>query len=168
MPHEPALMPNPNVTFRPATSEDSAAIAEIMRTAFAEHRGKILPDSSALRETAESAAEFLRTGQVFLAEIAGRPIGCVQAKLEGDTVYLGRLSVLPESRRRGVAAGLMARVEDYAREVGAASVMLKVRIALSQNQRIFLSRGYREVGRETHAGFDRPTSIRMQKPVNAR
>jgi len=161
-------MPNPTLTTRPARAEDCTAVAGIMRAAFEEHRGHIVPESSALRETAESVAEFLRTGRIFIAEIAGWPVGSVEARLEGDTVYLGRLSVLPESRRRGVAGRLMASVEDYARELGASFVMLKVRIALPQNQRIFLARGYREVGRETHAGFANPTSIRMQKPVGAR
>jgi hypothetical protein len=43
-----------------------------------------------------------------------------------------------------------------------------VRVELQQNQSIFLSRGFQEIGREAHAGFDYPTSIRMRKTVGAR
>ena len=161
-------MPDQTIITRPAVPAESGAVAEIMRMAFAEYRGRIRPESSALRETAESVTQLLRVGRVFVAEIDGRLAGCVEARSEGDTVYLGRLAVLPDYRRRGVADRLIETVEAYARETGAGSVVLKVRIALRQNQRIFLSRGFREVGRETHAGFEHPTSIRMQKPVGAR
>jgi ribosomal protein S18 acetylase RimI-like enzyme len=157
-----------NVITRPALPAESGVVAEIMRAAFAEHRGRIRPDSSALEETAESVAEFLRAHRIFVAEIEGRLVGSVQAKVEDDGVYLGRLSVLPDHRRIGVADRLLAAVESYAREIGAGAVFLKVRVELPQNQHIFLSRGFQEVGREAHAGFDHPTSIRMRKAVGAR
>lgn len=161
-------MPPSAILIRPALPAESAEVAAIMRSAFAEHRGRIRPESSALKETAESVAKFLRTARIFVAETEGRLVGSVQAKAEDDGVYLGRLSVLPDYRRRGVADRLLAAVESYARETGAGAVLLKVRVELPQNQRIFLSRGFQEIGREAHAGFDHPTSIRMRKPVGAR
>ena len=40
---------------------------------------------------------------------------------------------------------------------------LGVRIALTENQRLFRSLGYREISREAHPGFTHPTSINMRK-----
>jgi ribosomal protein S18 acetylase RimI-like enzyme len=119
-------MPSSPVLIRSALPAESGVVAEIMRSAFAEHRGRIRPDSSALKETAESVAEFLRAHHIFVAEIEGRLVGSVQAKVEDDGVYLGRLSVLPGCRRIGVADRLLAAVESYTREISARAVFTSV------------------------------------------
>ena len=153
---------------RPALPAESAEVARIMRTAFSDLRGRIRPESAALKETAVSVAGLIQRGRVYVADWRGRLVGCVNAARELDHVYLGRLSVLPEYRRRGIADRLVKAVEDYARESGVGTVLLRVRIALPENQAFFRARGYRETGREAHPGFDHPTSIRMQKAVGAR
>jgi len=158
-------MRNAELHIRPASTGESAEVARIMRTAFADHRGRIRPESSALAETAESAARLIAEGGVFVAELGGRLVGCVRAHPEGEHVYLGRLSVMPEFRRQGVADRLIEAVERYARELGVGAVLLKVRIALPENQAFFLARGFREIRREAHPGFAEPTSIVMRKPL---
>jgi len=161
-------MSSSQARIRPTLPAESAEVARIMRTAFAEQRGHIRPESAALNETAESVARLIAEGRVFVAVCDGRLAGCVNAAPGEGHVYLGRLSVLPEYRRRGIADRLVGAVEEYARETGLGSVLLKVRVALPENQAYFRARGYREIGREAHPGFDSPTSIRMQKPVSAR
>jgi len=161
-------MSSSEIRIRPALPAESAEVARIMRTAFAEHRGRIQPESAALNETAGSVARLISEGRVFVAVCDGRLAGCVNAAPGEGHVYLGRLSVLPEYRRRGIADRLVRAVEDDARDTGLGSVLLKVRVALAENQAYFRARGYREIGREAHPGFDRPTSILMQKTVGAR
>lgn len=161
-------MSHSELRIRPALPAESAEVARIMRTAFADHRGRIRPESAALKETAQSVARLIAEGRVFVADCEGRLAGCVSAAPEGEHVYLGRLSVLPEFRRRGIANRLLEAAEDYARETGLGAVLLKVRVALPENQAFFRARGYREIGREAHPGFDHPTSIRMEKRLSAR
>jgi GNAT superfamily N-acetyltransferase len=90
-------------------------------------------------------------------------VGCLLATRRGGDLYLGRFAVHPDFRRHGVASRLLAEAERRARETGAAALALGVRIALPGNFRYFAARGFREVGREAHPGFDHPTSIKMAK-----
>ncbi len=151
---------------RTATIGDAASIAATIAAAFAQYRGKLVPESGAFRETAEGiAAELARGASAIVAERSGAMQGCVlMEEMEGD-LYFGRLSVLPSARGQGLARRLIEAVEAEARRRGLGGVRLGVRIVLTENQRLFASLGYRETSREAHPGFDRPTSINMRKPL---
>lgn len=154
------------LVLRTASAADAPAIAATIAAAFTQYRGKLVPESSAFRETAEVIAHQLVNGSgAIVAERNGTMIGCVMTELlEGD-LYFGRLAVLPEARGLGLAGRLIAAVEDEARRRGLPGVRLGVRIALPDNQRLFQSLGYREISREAHPGFDHPTSINMRKTL---
>jgi ribosomal protein S18 acetylase RimI-like enzyme len=154
------------IEIREATAADAALLAATIAAAFEQYRGKLVPESGAFRETAEGiAAELAKGAGAFLAERGGRVLGCVMIKvMEGD-LYFGRLSVLADARGLGVAKRLVATVEEEARRRGLAGVRLGVRVVLTENQRLFVSLGYRETGREAHPGFDHPTSINMRKSL---
>jgi ribosomal protein S18 acetylase RimI-like enzyme len=100
---------------------------------------------------------------VIVAETSRRLVGCVLATRQGENLYIGRLAVHPAFRRHGIAGRLLAEAERYAQATGATALTLGVRIALSDNFSYFAGRGFREVGREAHPGFDHPTSINMSK-----
>jgi GNAT superfamily N-acetyltransferase len=140
-----------------AAPEESAAVAELIQMAFAEYRGRLEPESGALRETAETIAAAFADHAVFVAETGGSLVGCVLAKREGENLYLGRISVRPDFRRHGIASRLLAEAERQARATGARALTLGVRIALPGNFRFFAAHGFREIGREAHPGFDHPT-----------
>ncbi|HEY6982671.1 GNAT family N-acetyltransferase [Reyranella sp.] len=152
------------VVLRPATPDDAPAIAATIASAFAQYRGRLVPESGAFRETEEGiAAELAKGAGAIVAERNGEMLGCVMIKvMEGD-LYFGRLAVVPEARGLGLARRLVAAVEADARARGLAGVRLGVRVVLTENQRLFRSLGYVETGREAHPGFDYPTSINMRK-----
>lgn len=100
---------------------------------------------------------------VIVAEADDRLVGCVLATRHGDDLYLGRFAVHPDFRRHGIADRLLAEAERHARATGATALTLGVRVALPDNFRYFAARGFREIGREAHPGFDHPTSICMAK-----
>ncbi|MDI1285984.1 MAG: GNAT family N-acetyltransferase [Reyranella sp.] len=154
------------VALRAAAAADAATIAATIAAAFMQYRGRLVPESSAFRETPEAIAAQLGAGSgAIVAERNGTMIGCVVTEvLEGD-LYFGRLAILPEARGLGLAKQLMAAVEEEARRRGLPGVRLGVRIALADNQRLFQSLGYREISREAHPGFDHPTSINMRKAL---
>jgi len=124
------------------------------------------PSSGAHDETPEGIAGRLvgRQGAV-IAERGGVAVGCVLYRDEGEDVYFGRLAVLPDHRRSGVAEALVDAVEAAARARGAKGVLLGVRIALTGNQRLFTRLGYAEISRDAHPGFSEPTSINMRKAL---
>ena len=154
------------LVLRAATVADAAALAATIAASFEQYRGKLVPESSAFRETEAAIVRQLGEGAgAFIAERNGRPLACVMTEpMEGD-LYFGRLAVLPQARGLGLAKRLIQAVEDEARARGLPGVRLGVRIALPQNQRLFASLGYREISREAHPGFDHPTSINMRKPL---
>ena len=154
------------LVLRAATTADAAVLAATIAASFAQYRGKLVPESSAFRETEEAIVRQLGAGAgAFIAERNGEVLGCVMTEpMEGD-LYFGRLAVLPAAHGLGLAKRLIQAVEDDARARGLPGVRLGVRIALPQNQRLFNSLGYREISREAHPGFNQPTSINMRKSV---
>jgi ribosomal protein S18 acetylase RimI-like enzyme len=152
------------IVLRAAAEADASVLAATIATSFAQYRGKLVPESGAFQETADSIAAELKKGAgAFIAERNGETLGCVMTKpMEGD-LYFGRLSVLPAARGSGVAKRLIEAVEADARARGMPGVRLGVRVVLTDNQRLFASMGYRETDREAHPGFDYPTSINMRK-----
>lgn len=145
--------------------DDLAEIVALVHRAFEQYRGKLEPESGALSESVESLRKRLEKNRLFLAEDDGRISGAVFAAQKGDAVYLDRLAVDPEVRSRGIARRLIEAVEFHAREIGAARITLGVRLALPQNIEYFQRCGFVETGRQTHAGFDAPTSMNMEKPL---
>ncbi len=151
-----------------ATHDESGAVARVVHAAFAEYRGRLRPKSGALAETAETIAAAFGDHWVAVAERDGVLVGAVLYTRRDDDIYLGRLSTSPEYRGQGIASALIEHVEEHARRLGAPAVTLGVRIALPENLRFFQAHGYVEVGRDTHAGFDQPTSIRLAKRLAPR
>jgi predicted N-acetyltransferase YhbS len=154
-----------DITFRLARVEDALAIVAVIHRAFAQYEGVLVPRSGAMSETAETVTARLADESCLLALAAATPVGCVFYKEAGNSLYFGRLAVLPERRSEGIARLLVAGVEAAARAAGAEAVTLGVRVALPANFAFFTSLGYREIARTAHEGFSEPTSITMEKGI---
>ncbi|CAN5888019.1 hypothetical protein BH11PSE3_BH11PSE3_26970 [soil metagenome] len=155
-----------SLILRAATATDAAAIAATIAAAFEQYRGRLTPESGALRETTDAIAdELAREAGAILAEQNGEILGCVMVKIVEGDLYFSRLAVHPTARGRGIARRLIDAVEDEARRRELPGVRLGVRIVLTENQQLFASLGYVEVSREAHEGFDHPTSINMRKAL---
>lgn len=119
------------------------------------------PPSSVLKETLADFEKRLRSETAIVAEASGRLIGGVFCIPQGDALYIGRLTVAPAWRRRGVAGALVDAAKDEARRVGAKRITLRARIMLPGNVALFRRHGFTVVAEETHAGFSAPTSYAM-------
>lgn len=150
---------------RPARLDDAEAIYTVYRKAFATLAGKIDPPSSAGQATLDAIRDSLGKVDVAVCDDAGKIVGCVFFRQEGDACYLYRLSVDPDCYNRGIAKRLIAHVERAAKGQGVGKVALNVRLSLDKNRKLFVSRGFREVSLHAHKGYDHPTYARMEKPV---
>lgn len=145
---------------------DAEAILPVVHAAFAAQSVATDPPSAALRETAESLAAQIAAGGCFGVREEGRWLAAVfWAEEDADALHFGRLAVLPEARRLGLARALVAAVEAEATRRGKARVTLGVRLVLEDNRRLFASCGYLETARTAHPGYAQPTSATMEKRV---
>jgi GNAT superfamily N-acetyltransferase len=92
-------------------------------------------------------------------------VGVVLWVEKAGGLYLGRLAVRPDCRRRGIARALIAVVEAEAVRRGLRRVHLSTRLMLADNRRLFASCGYVEGRLGTHDGYGAPTSIDMEKAL---
>src|SRR5215212_9667371 len=128
-----------NITLRAATEADIPTIVALIQAAFKEYDGVIDPPSGAHKENAENILRKLATERAVLALLnpdgqsgGDHAVGSVFYRNAGDHMYFGRLAVLPAYRNRGIAALLIAYVEQRARDLGLLRVRLGVRVALPQ------------------------------------
>jgi GNAT superfamily N-acetyltransferase len=123
------------------------------------------PPSSVINESIAEFAARQRDGLIFVAQPSGTEelIGSVFVARKGDALYLTRLAVRVDWRRRGVARALIGAVQDEARRVGASRLTGRVRISLPANRRYFESFGFIVTGEGADPG--RPDYYAMQRPL---
>jgi len=145
---------------------DAAAMAGLIRQAFAAQSRPTDPPPGALKETAATIAAELARGGGAVAERGGALAGAVLWLEEERSLHVGRLAVHPDYRRRGLARALIAEAEREARRRGLARMHLGVRLVLDDNRRLFESCGFVEVSRHAHEGFSEPTWMRMERRLD--
>lgn len=157
---------------RAATVADAAAIAALVRAAFATQVGLVDPPPSALRVDAETIAAQIVEGGGFVVEHDGAIAASCLFLRHGETadgaLHIARLAVDPAQRRRGFARALLARVARAAREEGVSRLTLSTRLTLESNRRLFESVGFRETARHAHPGYDAPTFMDMEMRLDPR
>lgn len=153
------------ITLGDALETDVPEIVSIMHRAFQEYDGVLDPPSGVHNESAESVRSKMQTGHWLLARQDGMTVGCVWYEKRGGFIYIGRLSVPPEFRGRGIANQLLDAVEARARAVGVLSLQLGVRIVLTRMRQAYERRGYHIIRYETHPGYTEPTYLTMEKAL---
>ena len=123
---------------------------------------RIDPPSSVLQETVADFTARLASEACFAIEVDGRLIASIFCAPDGDALYVGRLAVAPDWRRRGIASVLIEAAKDEARRVGARRITLGARIALAGNVALFRRHGFEVVRATCHPGFATPTSYDME------
>lgn len=140
---------------------DWTTLLSLIQTEFAFMDGRIDPPSSMHRLTAEDIARQARDEEIWT--IGKPPVACVFLTRKGDALYIGKLAVAEHLRGQGLARTMVDLAAHRAKAQGLSVLELQVRVELTENQMAFAAMGFVETGRTAHAGYDRPTSITMQK-----
>ncbi|MCB0047288.1 MAG: GNAT family N-acetyltransferase [Caldilineaceae bacterium] len=154
---------------RRATAGDTAPIARLLRAAYAEYRGRLDPPSGVHEETAAGVAALRAREDAFVADRAGRIIGCafydVGQQAGRRRCWLHRVAVLPGERGQGLGRALVNAVEQAMLIRGVRLMELGVRIPLTDNHRFWQEVGYRIVDARAHDGYDLPTFYVLRKDL---
>jgi predicted N-acetyltransferase YhbS len=150
-------------SLRPINARDVAAIAALIRTAFAGQSVVTDPPPSALRVTEADVTSHLQSGSGAVAEADGNLVGSALWNASEGGLYVGRLAVAPAWRRRGVARALVVAAEVAARKASLPRLYLSTRLVLLDNRLLFATCGFVETTREAHPGYAEPTFVNMEK-----
>ncbi len=129
-----------------ASVSDAAAILEIQKLAF--HGQAVLYDDFTLPPLTQTLDELTEDFEkhIFLKALsAGRIVGSVRGRAEGETCYLSRLLVHPGYQNRGIGKKLMFAIEkkfDFVRRYE-----LYTGHKSEKNLALYAKLGYREFGR---------------------
>jgi predicted N-acetyltransferase YhbS len=154
------------IVFRRLAPADAAEAAAVIRAAFSAQPQETDPPSSALGETVATVAAKIEAGGGFCAIVGAVMVGAALWQEKDGALHIGRVSVLPGWRGRGIARALIERGEGEARDRGLTRLSLNVRLALDGNQRLFAACGFRRIAVASHPGYTKPTFAIMEKPVD--
>jgi ribosomal protein S18 acetylase RimI-like enzyme len=150
---------------------DASRLVELHRLvqdAFADL--PIDPPSGVLKETLADFRDRLQRETALVAEgldppNSGALLGSMFCIEQNGSLYVGRLAVRPDFRRRGVASALLDAAKAEARRRGIGRLTLSTRIALADNVALFRRHGFQIVAATCHPGFSDPTSYDMELPL---
>lgn len=127
-----------SLTIREATIDESELIYHVMIESFKEYNGKLNPPSGALMETVDHTIHtFNIGGGAALACDGAKVVGSARYKPVADYMYIGRVSVLPEFRGKGICKALLHFVENKAREQGFMESRVEVRLSIPENIKLY-------------------------------
>lgn len=95
--------------------------------------------------------------RVWIAELAGRPVGCVMCVRDEApaTARLRLLLVEPEARGLGIGDRLVGAVVGFAREAGYRDLVLWTNSVLASARRVYQRHGFVLVAEKPHRSFGR-------------
>lgn len=138
---------------RPAAPSDAAAVHRVTQAAWAEH-ADLDPPTSVLAEDEGTVRADLASGTVLVAEAAHEVVAALRLQPgPGGLLWVRRVAVRPDHRRRGLAALLLRAAEDLAaRSALPARLRLQVRHVLPGSRRLYERLGWAAV--ERHDFYD--------------
>ncbi len=145
---------------------DWQALLDLILDAFAYMDGVIDPPSSATRLTVTSLQDKAATEIAYVARDADGLIGCAFFRPEPPHyLYIGKLAIAPHAQGIGLGTSFLNQALEDARRLNLPKLRLETRIELVGNHERFSKWGFARTAENAHAGYDRPTSIEMQRDV---
>jgi GNAT superfamily N-acetyltransferase len=153
------------ILIRAVATSDIPTLASVIHAAYVEYEGRLTPPSGAHKETSGTLAAKLAHGEGAIAWQGDNAAGSVLYEPRGESMYLGRLAVPPQYRRRGIGTLLVNYVEEQARARGHKLITLGVRLQLPENTAFYTKLGYHIVSYGSHPGFTELTYMTMGKQL---
>ena len=148
---------HPHILFRLAAPADSAAILEIVRSAYSKWVPVIGREPLPMRADYDKA---LREHRFDLAIADDGIIGLIETMAAEDHLWIENVCVAPSAQGRGIGGMLLDRAEHVAAEAGLGELRLLTNGAFAANVAIYRKHGY-AIDREEP--FMNGTTVYMSK-----
>jgi len=152
---------------RPCGFSDWTGLHRLLQCCFAPMEKRIDPPSSLNRMSPDDLRRKAENETLVLVRSGRELVACGFFAEHADALYLGKLAVRPDFRRRGILRSIVSIAEETARDKSIKALVLQTRIELVENHATFQALGFTRTGETCHAGYNRPTSITMRKPLQA-
>ena len=128
----------------PATPGDAGELFTLQRACWVQEAlaNDDLAHIPALHESIEDVRAWLTEWSTWVVRSAGRLVGAVRGRLEGEAWDIGRIMVAPDLQGRGLGRALLAHIEAVA-DPAATSYVLFTGARSSENIRMYKRAGYR-------------------------
>lgn len=156
------------VLVNPTPPPNGQVLHRLLAQAFAHMEGRVDPPSSMTRLDAQGVESRLGMEDLVVARAGDRIVGCLFARVTGDSYHLGKIAVVQAMRQKGVARAMVEAAADHATALGLRTLTLQSRIELTENHAAFNAMGFRQTGTYTHPGYDEPTSLVFTRPLPPR
>ena len=137
-----------DLTIRPLNdASDARAFRELNEEWIARH---FTIEDQDRRQLEDPVAAYIAPGGgILIAELRGRPIGCVALMPSGTGAYeLSKMAVSPELRGQGAGRALLGAAIDHAQALGARSLFLGTSRRLPNAVHLYESLGFQHVAPE--------------------
>ena len=137
---------------RPAAAGDGPALYDLVQRAYAVYVPRF-----GLRPAPMDADydALVHDGQVWVADEDGAIAGLIVLEAGPGYLLVENVAVEPERQGAGVGRALLAFAEEQGRGTGLTEVRLYTHVKMTENQALYARLGYREIGRQVEAGFER-------------
>lgn len=128
-----------NTHWRQAGPDDAAAIAALVRAAYAHWVPVIGREPMPMRV---DYAEALSRHRIDLLEAGGALVGLIETMQHSDHLWIENIAVAPQSQGRGHGRALLAHAEILARADGCKELRLLTNAAFASNVALYQKSGY--------------------------
>ncbi|MBL1241131.1 MAG: GNAT family N-acetyltransferase [OCS116 cluster bacterium] len=147
------------------TFDNWLSLHKLLTDCFAYMDQMIDPPSSLRRMTADGLREKAAKENLLVVYDADQLIGCAYFDIRPDVIYVGKVAIAQSHRGRGIAYRVFAIADNLARDNDKKWLELETRIELIDNHQAFGKMGFVTTAKNSHAGYDHPTSITMRRTV---
>jgi GNAT superfamily N-acetyltransferase len=136
-----------DIEIHPAGREDTAAILKCLAAAFAPYRTQYTQAAFADTVLSDETVHLrLQQMQVLVATVVEAVVGTISGMSSAEEGHLRGMAVLPEWHGRGVAAKLLAAIENHLRSLGCERITLDTTLPLEPAMRFYEKNGYHRSG----------------------
>ncbi len=154
------------IRINPVDFDDWAGLLNLLHESFAYMNDRIDPPSSLHKLDLDGIESKAKQENLIVISKDGLLAGCAFFKPLGDAMYIGKVAVSSEFRQQGLAKAMFDEIEKIAVIKNIERLQLETRVELIENHQTFRTMGFKKVAETAHPGYDRATSIIMEKMID--